>query len=336
MTARRMLITGATGGLGQALVRAALERGDRVRATGRSAERGARFAGTGAHFIPLDLVEADDRSLRQLVGGCDTIIHAAALSASWGPAENFERANVVVTQRLIDLARQSDCRRFVYISSPSIFATFKDRLLIGPQDAPADPPLNAYARTKLAAERLVIAANDDHLACCALRPRALVGEGDEVILPRLAQLARRRAMPLPGGGRALIELTDLRDAADAVMLAEDAAPQIAGEAINISGGVPASVRDIATSLARALGCAPKLVHLPRGLARVMATGMEGTARLLNRPGEPVLTRYTLATLGYSQTFDPEPARRLIGYAPRHDALATLIEDAQRRAAMGEL
>lgn len=336
MSGRQLLITGATGGLGQALVRAALGRGHRVRATGRSVQRGAAVAAMGAQFTPIDLLEADGPALQQLAAGCDTIIHAAALSASWGPADLFERANVAMTARLVDLARQSGCARFIYISSPSIFATFRDRLLIGPQDAPADPPLNAYARTKLAAERLVLGASDNHLACCALRPRALVGEGDEVILPRLAQLARRRTMPLPGGGRALIELTDLRDAAEAVMLAENAAPQIAGQAINISGGVPVRVRDIATSLAQALGCAPKLVHLPRGLARVMATGMEGAAHLLNRQGEPVLTRYTLATLGYSQTFDPEPARRLIGYAPRHDALATLIGEARRRAAMGEL
>lgn len=322
MSLGRVLVTGATGGLGQALVREALARGHTVRASGRSA------AGLPCEFVPCDLTDRN-ADLFALAEGCHTVIHAAALSASWGPRAAFERANVAATRRLLDAAGAAECRRFVFVSSPSIFASFADRENIGEHAAPADPPLNHYARTKLAAERLVLAPRADGMACAAIRPRALVGAGDRVILPRLAAMARRPRLPLPGGGRALVELTDLRDAAWAICEAAERAPALAGKAINISGGQPVAVRDLAAQLAATLGHSPRMVDLPLPVARVLARALEAGARLTARAAEPALTRYTLATMAWSQTFDLEPARRLLGYAPRHDAVATLLAEARR-------
>ncbi|WP_086608651.1 NAD-dependent epimerase/dehydratase family protein [Erythrobacter donghaensis] len=335
MSGRRILITGATGGLGRALVREALARGAQVRATGRDREAGATLAKVGSEFVPCDLAQPD-APFAALLAGCDSVIHAAALSASWGRDADFETANVTATRHLLDAARAARIGHFVFVSSPSIYARLADQTDIGPDAPPAPSPLNAYARTKLAAERMVLAASDAGLATCAIRPRALVGDGDRVILPRLAALARRARMPLPRGGRALIELTDLRDAAWAICEAEARAPAIAGQAINISGGQPITVRDLALRLAEALGEQPQLVSLPLAVARPLATIADTLARLTGSQREPVLTRYTLATLAFSQTFDLAPARALLGYAPRHDAVETFLEEARRLAATGAL
>lgn len=336
MTQRRILVTGATGGLGLAIVREARARGAIVRATGRSLSAQARLAQEGAEFVRFDL-EDTARDPSTLVEGCDSVIHAAALSASWGPIADFVSANVTATARLLDAATKTGVNRFVFISSPSIFARFEDQESIGEDALPNPAPLNHYAGTKLAAERLVLKSAAHDFACCAIRPRALVGEGDRVILPRLAELARRPRIPLPRGGQALIELTDMRDAAWAICEAEaratNNASAISGKAINISGGQPIKVGDLALQLADALGTAPRLVPIPLGLARPIACGLEHLAALARSTREPVLTRYTLATMGYSQTFDPEPARRLLGYTPSHDALQTLIEQARSLASM---
>ncbi|MBE0463528.1 MAG: NAD-dependent epimerase/dehydratase family protein [Halomonadaceae bacterium] len=327
---RRLLITGATGGLGMALAREALLRGHEVRATGRSHAAGEVLTALGAEFIAADLTHPQT-DLAQFVAGMDSIVHAAALSASWGPKKAFERHNVTMTEQLLNAAAQSGALRFVLVSSPSIFAAYRDRLLIDEQSQPAKPPLNHYARTKLAAERLVLAPRRDALHCCAIRPRALVGPGDRVILPKLAELAGRSRVPLPRGGRALIELTDLRDAAWAICEAEARTPQLAGQAINISGGQPVTVHDVAYRLARALGKSPRFISLPVGLARTMAVLQEQWGMLTRAEHEPMLTRYKLATLAYSQTFDLAPARHLLGYQPRFDAMATLLAQAQQLA-----
>lgn len=314
-----------------ALVREAVARGHSVLATGRSLPAGHAAEALGADFIPLDLSSlAPD--LRELVRGCDSVIHAAALSASWGRPKEFQLANVEITARLLEAAADAAVGRFVFVSSPSIFASFHDRLAIGPADEPAHRPLNHYARTKLAAEKLVLAPRADAMACCAIRPRALVGAGDRVILPKLADLARRRYILLPRGGGAVIELTDLRDAASAICEAERRAHDLAGLAINISGGRPVEVREVARQVAEAMGLNPTMVPLPAGLARAIAWTLEGLAKLHQSDREPLLTRYTLSTLAYSQTFSGEPARRLLGFTPQHDALATLIAEVRRIAA----
>ncbi len=325
---RRILITGATGGLGTALVCEALSRGHQVRATGRDRDAGKVLEAMGASFVTCDLA-ADVCDIYDLVDGCQSVTHAAGLSASWGKRDAFERNNVLATRLLLDAASAAGVQRFVFISSPSIYAALRDRIGIGADDAPTDPPLNHYARTKLAAEQLVLSPRKDGMATCAVRPRALVGEGDRVILPRLAELASRKRVPLPGGGTALIEMTDLRDAARAICDAEECAPELAGKGINVSGGKPVAVRKVAGDLAATLGLSPRLVSLPRPLARVVATTMEIAARLTGTATEPPLTRYTLATLAYSQTFDLEPTRRLLGYTPRYDALATVLEQARK-------
>jgi 2-alkyl-3-oxoalkanoate reductase len=324
---KSLLITGATGGLGLALVEAACARGFRVLATGRSSQHQARLLGLGARFIAADLT--DPAAALKLCEGQDGVIHAAALSSSWGPRAAFLAANVDATSYLLEAAQQQGVARLVYISSPSIFAAMRDRLEIGPNDLPTTPQMNEYARTKLAGERLVLAASAQGFAALAIRPRAIVGPDDQVLLPKLAQLARRTSMPLPGGGRSLIELTDVRDVASATLAALDRADKVSGMAFNISGGQPIQVRELAQRLAATLSLKPRLISLPLPIAQVLASCAEGLARAFNAQNEPVLTRYTLATLGYSQTFDLEPARQHLGWAPKFDGFATLLEQALR-------
>lgn len=325
MKPRNMLITGATGGLGLALVEMASRHGHDVVATGRSSDARRRIEASGARFVAADLTEPG--AAETLCAGRESVVHAAALSAAWGREEDFERINVEATRALLGAAGAAGCRRFVFVSSPSIFASFHDRIGLRGDDPPADPPLNAYARSKLAAERLVLAANGAGMATCAIRPRAIVGPDDRVLLPALAALVRRKRMPLIGGGGALIELTDVRDAARAIWLAEDRIEAVAGRAVNISGGRPVAVRDIAAGLAEAMHVSPKRTHLPVLAARVAASLLEARARLGG--GEPALSHYSLATLAYSQTFDMDEPERLIGYRPEHDGLATLLTEAEK-------
>lgn len=317
--ARRVLVTGATGGFGLAIVAALAGAGHEVRATGRNAAPASRLEGLGAEFVAADLTEKGVAD--RLCDGRDSIVHAAALSASWGDPRAFEAINVRATRALLDAAARAGVQRFVFISSPSIYAEMRDRIGLTEADPPARDPLNHYALTKLVAERMVLAASGPDFAATAIRPRAIVGPDDKVLRPRLAALASRRRVPLPRGGQALVEFTDARDAAGAVVLAEAKIAAVAGRPVNISGGRPLPVRDIAARLAGALGTSPRFVNIPMPVARAVA--WLGNRRRADGP-EPVLTPYTLATLAYSQTFDLAFAREALDYAPRHDALEALL------------
>ncbi|RZJ45923.1 MAG: NAD-dependent epimerase/dehydratase family protein [Brevundimonas sp.] len=320
---RRALVTGATGGLGLALTDALLAEGYAVRATGRDPVAAARLRAMGADVVEADLVAAPDR-IADVCRGVDVVFHAAALSSPWGPAAAFQRANVDLTRDLLVAARQAGCEGLIFVSSPSIYAGTRDRLNLTEADPPARRPLNAYARTKLEAERSVRAASAPDFFTVALRPRALVGPDDKVLLPRLMALIQRGRAPLPRGGRALVELTDVRDAARALVLADAARATAGGAVFNISGGLAARVGDLARDLARAADRPLTIVPAPWPLLLAGATMIEAGAALLPGRPEPPITRYGLATLAFSQTFDLTAARRDLGYTPHHDARATAL------------
>lgn len=308
------LVTGATGCLGAALVDLLLAQGVEVTAQGRDPVAGAALERKGARFLPLDL--RDPQPLLPHLRGVRTVYHCAALSTAWGRAADFQAINVTATQHLLGAARLAGVGRFVFASSPSIYADGTDRL-----DLPEDAPLPArfatdYARTKFQAECAVLDADAPGFRTVALRPRAIYGKGDRALMPRLEQAMRRGTLPLIGGGDSLIDVTHVSDAARAMHLAAQAADGAGGRAFNITSGQAYRFRDLARMAARVLGLDPRERRLPYGLAMALASGLEGFHRAFRPQAEPVLTRQAVASLGRSLTLDITAARQVLGYAPR--------------------
>jgi nucleoside-diphosphate-sugar epimerase len=296
-----------------------LEAGDAVRATGRKPDALARLQTMGAEIVAGDLEGLD---LQRLCSGRDAVFHAAALSSPWGRSSVFERINIHVTINLLAAAQAARCGSFVFVSSPSIYAALRDQIGLTEKDPPARHPLNAYARTKLIAERAVLAADAPNFRTVAIRPRALIGPDDAVLLPRVLRLVDRGRFPLLRGGRALIELTDVRDAARALILADQRRETVGGRAINISGGKPTSVAALVAALAEATGRTVKTTSIPVGLALAIAGLAEAVCAVLPGRSEPPATRYSIAALAYSQTFDLSFAVEALGFVPAYDALMT--------------
>lgn len=322
----RVLVTGATGGLGLATVAAFAAAGVAVRATGRKVEVAARLEAVGAEFVPADLTNPS--ALTALVAGCDGVVHCAALSSPWGRYADFHRINVAATRNLLNAARSAGVRRFVFVSSPSVYARPADQVDLTEGDPINPRPMNAYAATKSLAEREVLAASDDAMACVAVRPRAIVGPDDQVLLPRVLRLVRAGRFPLIRGGKALVQLTDARDAAASLLLTYQKAETVAGEVFNVSGGLSLTIRAMAENLAAAIGRELHFVSVPYATVAAVATVSEAVCNLLPGRPEPRLTPYSLTTVAFSQTFNLAKARDVLGYTPRYDAFATALEVAR--------
>lgn len=329
MSARRALVTGATGGLGLGLCAMLRDAGYWIRATGRSKTNTARLAAISDELVHGDLLDMD---LRELCAGVDVVFHAAALSSPWGSDRIFQAVNVEATRRLLAAARDGGAGAFVFVSSPSIYAALHDQLGLT-EDSPIPPKaLNAYARTKRIAEEMTLVANSDAFRTTAIRPRAIVGEDDKVLLPRIVSLASRGWFPALRGGRALIELTDVRDAALALVQADRNIASSAGKAFNVSGGRPMSVADLIAELGDALGRRIAMRPVPVNLALALARMAETVHGFLPGRPEPRLTTYGVATLAFSQTFDLARARSVLNYEPAHDPVATARAVARRLGA----
>lgn len=325
---QKVLITGATGGLGLTLVKFFVDAGYKVTATGRKKEHMNRFESYGANFISADLCDKD--VVEQLCQNQDIIVHAAALSSSWGDPEEFDKVNVGVTSHLIESAIQAGCEGFLFISSPSIYAAMYDQLNLTELDELPSKTLNDYAKTKLEAERIVIAANSVKFRTVSIRPRGIVGPDDNVLLPKITQMIRKGTLPLIRKGCALIELTDVRDVAKAVVLAVQNINVIGGQVINISGGKPIEIGKVIIRVANALEQKVRFIFIPTFLARILAEILEWYGRRNGYKKEPALTRYIFATMSYSQVFNLKKAREKLGYHPSYNGLNSLIDAIKTR------
>ncbi len=307
----RVLVTGASGFIGSHVAASLGEHGHRVVASGRDWSRLAATS-AGAAAIPADLV-TDDLSV--LVKGCEAIVHCAAMASPWGPRDAFWRQNVVATERLLAAADASgSVRRFVHISSPSIYFRWRDQIDVAEEFVPPSRWITDYAETKWVAETRVVAHRG--LGPVILRPRAVFGPRDTAIVPRLVAIARRGWFPLPAGGRAWTDVTYVDNVVDSVRLALKAPRDVEGAAFNITNGEPVQVYDLLSRLFGAIGVRTRYVRIPRFVARCGATAVEGLARARRAAAEPRVTSYGIGLLGYSQTLTIAAARQRLGYTPR--------------------
>ena len=314
----KVLVTGATGCLGNRLAQQLSAQGHHVLAQGRDAQAGQLLETQGIEFIPFDLQgDYPARAFQQV----EIVFHCAALSTAWGKAQIFQAVNVTATQRLLDAARKAGAARFVFASSPSIYANGQDRLNLTENAAlPAHFPSH-YARTKYEAECLVLAADQTGgMRTTALRPRAIYGTGDRSLMPRLLQAIKRGRVPMIGGGQTLIDITHLSDAARAMALAgfNDNAN---GEIFNITSGKAYRFSELLAAVCALNHSAPKEIHISYDRAMKLAKGLEFLHRIFAPHREPVLTCQAVASLGRSLTLDISKAQQKLGYNP-----AVSIED----------
>ena len=317
-----VLLTGASGFLGKYIAAELVSSGYQVIGHGRDAQRlGENLAQAAALAKPGTPApvawQGELSDLPAAPFGADAVIHSAALSSAWGPWEDFKSANVDGTAAVLDWARRRGVRRFVFISSPSVYARASHQFGVTESDIAPGKALNAYIQSKLEAEDLVRAAQakGDIQETVILRPRGLTGAGDPALLPRLLRANERIGIPIIGDGMHQVELTAVSNAAYAARLALESHTAIGGT-FHISNGEPRPFVELVEYLFDRLGITPRFRRVPAHLARGAAYALEGVARALPAIGEPPLTRYTLTTIAYSLTLDLSAARQGLGYEPR--------------------
>ncbi|MBN8612126.1 MAG: NAD-dependent epimerase/dehydratase family protein [Deltaproteobacteria bacterium] len=309
-----IVVTGATGFLGGALVRRLRAEGRSVIATGRDRRRGAALAReTGARFEPADLAMPTETD--RVIRGALAVVHSAALSSPWGDPRAFDRANVRATENVVQACERFHVARLVHVSTPAVYFDFRAREGIRESDPLPGTMVNDYARTKLEAERVVTRAHARGLATVILRPRALYGPGDTTILPRVVEALRRGQFPLLDGGRSLVDLTFIDDAVQALVCALSSDRAIGGT-YHVTSGDPRPIGEVIAALADGLGLARPTRHVSADRALVVAGVLEALHRALLPSIEPRITRYTLGLLARTMTLDLTAARRDLGYAPR--------------------
>jgi dihydroflavonol-4-reductase len=266
------------------------------------------------HEVSAAWADVRDRAvLEAAIRGCESVVHVAALYSYADVDAELRQVNVDGTANVIAACRAAGVRRLVHTSTAGTCGPVPGRPATEEDGPPAWELSVPYKRTKLEAERLVLAAAADGLDAVVVNPTTPVGDGDRAPTPtgrmvRGIASGRYRAT-LRGGG---LNLVDVRDVARGHVLAlERGRP---GERY-LLGGEDLTLAEVFALVARAAGRRPPRMRLPYAAARGLAL-----VGLANRH------EVTLARL--PAWFSSAKAVRELGYEPGpvEDAVARAVNE----------
>jgi len=310
-----ILVTGATGAIGPRVVEAFHAEGYTIR--------------TLSIDPPLASVWPDD--VENLIGDVSDasavcaamkdakiVIHLAALLHIVNPPaalqEQYERINVGGTSTVVAAAVQAGVGRVAFFSTIAVYGPSHGKILT--EDTPSRPD-TFYARTKLAAEKIVLEAKgaDGGPIGVVLRLGAVYGSGIKGNYQRLVQsLAKGCFIPVGDGSNRRSLVYD-RDVAQAAVLAA-AHPDAAGRIYNVTDGEFHTMKDIIATLCHALGRRPPAFALPLPPVRWAAGLLEESSKIVHLRSP--MTRETITKYTEDMAVDGQRIRKELGFTPRYD------------------
>jgi len=309
----KALITGATGFLGGALTRRLHGMGWEVTGQGRNPSILKELESLGIKSIQANL--EDMQAITDATKGKEIVFHCGALPSPWGKPNDFYKANVSGTENVIHACMENHVKRLVHVSTPSIYFRYQSRLNVR-EDAELPEPVNEYSRTKRIAEIRVDEAYKQGLPVITIRPRAIIGPGDNSIMPRLIQRLKSSRMRIIGDGKNIIDLTYVENVVDALILCAGSAENTLGKKYNITNGQPVNLWQMIERMCKELNLKYPTRKIPYKVADAIAGVMEIIYHALPGEPEPPLTRYSVFIVAQDATLDLTAARRDLNYEPR--------------------
>jgi dihydroflavonol-4-reductase len=316
------LVTGATGHIGNVLVRLFNERGERVRAMVLPDEDPSPLNGLDVEIVVADVL--DYQSLLLAFDHIDVVYHLAGI-ISILPGKDYmvQAVNVTGTRNVIQAARSCGVRRLVYTSSIHAFRRVPEGILID-ESIPFDVEhaISSYDSSKASASLSVLNAVEDGMDAVIVCPTGVIGPFDfrrsemgQLILDCVDQ----KPMLYVDGA---YDFVDVRDVALGLILAGEKGR--CGESYILSGE-RIEVLDIIKIVQEVLGTRLFSLKIPFSLARLTANFTPLYYRLTH--GKPRFTSYSLATLTANSNISHSKAHLELGFSPRplRESLADTVK-----------
>ncbi|OGO16033.1 MAG: hypothetical protein A2Y93_13445 [Chloroflexi bacterium RBG_13_68_17] len=306
-----ILVTGATGHIGNVLVRELVARGEQVRALLLPGEDPSPLQGVEAQKVEGDVLDPD--SIRAALDGVQRVYHLAGLISIMPQMYGrLYQVNVIGTRNMLQACRRARVRRLVYTSSIHAIAVPPEGNVID-ESLPVDPDQTwgDYDRTKAMATREVQQAAAEGLDAVIVCPTGVIGPYD-FRRSEVGQFILACARP---GLKLFIEgaydFVDVRDVAAGHILACEYGRR--GESYILSGS-RLTVRRILALVEDITGHHGPHLRLPLWLAELTSHVAPLFYRLTR--AKPRFTPYSLHTITSNSVISPRKARGELGYATR--------------------
>jgi nucleoside-diphosphate-sugar epimerase len=304
----RVFLTGGTGLIGSHIAEQLRARGDDVVALSRE-DSDTRFLKQHGCTVAIGDVREPHDELATHMAGCDALVHAAALVYGGESWPSVRAVNVEGTTNVLRATSTARVPAAVHLSSVAVYGR-----TWGPvdEDTPTDSPLqpgDLYARSKREAEAVARSEATNPkggVRLTILRLAAVYGERDRLLVPRLVSLVCRPVVPVLGPGHNSLPIVYAGNAAAAATrcLDQPAARQVRTYDLGLDHRL--TQKGFILGMARALGTAPRLVHVPGGLARGAAAVGEKLGLSVPGAADLSLSRFTRLVLDGN----PYPSRRI--------------------------
>ena len=312
----KILVTGGGGFLGGAILRQLAQAyPDAKRHTlQRSNHPELAAQGVVQHLGAL----SDEDVVDKAVADAEVVFHVAAKAGVWGSYESYHAPNVTGTENVLKACLKHGVRKLVYTSTPSVVHS-------GSSIEGADESIpyathfsTHYPKTKAIAEKMVLAANSKTLSTVALRPHLIWGPGDNHLVPRIIDRARRGRLRIVGDGKNLVDGVYIDNAARAHLNAADKlSPNAAcaGKAYFITQGEPIETKALINGIVQAGGLPPVEKTISFKAAYRVGAVLEFVFRLFGIKKEPPMTRFVAEQLSTAHWYSIEAAKKELGYQP---------------------
>ena len=305
------LVTGATGHIGNVLIRQLTSTGEKVRAFVQPGEDKTHLAGLDIEFVEGDIL--DYPSLLTAFKDVDVIYHLAGLISIMPEKDPFMYSvNVAGTRNVLQAARQMGVRRLIYTSSIHALRRIPHGTTIDEQ-VPFDPrnAISTYDRSKAEASLAVIQAIDEGLDAVICCPTGVIGpydfRGSEMGELIRDLIGRKLTFYVDGA----YDFVDVRDVATGLILASHEGET--GESYILSGE-RISVIELVKSVQGIIGRYIPRLKIPMKFAQWVARFTPIYYRLSHI--KPRFTSYSLETIQSNSTISHNKASQSLGYNPR--------------------
>ncbi|MDB5979308.1 MAG: dTDP-4-dehydrorhamnose reductase, RmlD [Pseudomonas sp.] len=306
----KILLTGATGFVGSAVLRRLLREEHQVRVLVRQGSDRSNLSGLNLQVVEGDLTQP--LSLLHACDDCDALFHVAADYRLWAPhPEELYQTNVEGTRALLDAAKQAGVPRIVYTSSVATLGIPGDGGL-GDENTPValHDMIGHYKRSKFLAETLVRQLAAEGLPVVIVNPSTPIGPRDIKPTPTGRIVRDAIAGRLPAYVDTGLNIVHVDDVAEGHWLAFQHG--LVGERY-ILGGHNLSLRDLLVEIADIAGRTPPRWRLPHAVVMPIAHVCEAWARLTGT--RPIATVEEVRMSKKHMFFSSAKAERELGYAP---------------------
>lgn len=306
----KVLVTGATGFTGKALVRRMLDEGHQVVALDcKEGHKSAEIRDWGAELVIGSVT--DPQLVRQCMQGVQVVHHVAAAFRELSvPRRHYHEVNVGGTRLLLQAALDAGVRKFIYCSTCGVHGNVDHPP--GGEDAPIQPA-DYYQQTKYEGELVVLEYLRKGLKSTILRPAAIFGPGDLGRYYLIFRQLSRGWFPMFGDGQVLYHSLYIDNFMDSFVLSMDEDKGL-GEAYLIADEHHVTIEDLVRRSAAAMGQEFRFRHYP--VWPVVAAGY--VVETLCRPFgiEPPLHPRRVDWYRQNRAFRIDKAKRDLGYEPR--------------------